>query len=491
MASRPRHSSRSDRDSDSMEALKPLVVLVLFGTILYGAYSVVQKGPSATEVTASQATTEAPSFAPPAVEVAAVAPAATAASPSAVAPSATSSPIPLATAVPVSTPAPAPAPPASVFPVATTPPPAPAAVVVAPPPSVAVPPATSLSPPPAVPTAPPPAMPTEPPAAPLQTAAIATAAAGAGAAIGAAATEPARMPPAAPTYLTAESAPPPAQDSLASLTPPAATAERPDRYATLSNTPPAPSSLVPGGVAPPPSSAATGSSAAFATAWADAHEKLAAGRYAEALAALSIWYDDPSLGLEESQRLEDLLGQLAGTVIYSQHDLLLPPHVAAAGETLPAIAMSLGISWQLLGKINGVDDPERLIPGEHIKVIRGPFDAVVSVSRRRISLQLGGNYAGSFPVVVGRQFLARVGSSIPVAEVHRGAGRDIQDVGGAVSSAGAKPSIVLADGLVIEAAEDPGIASDNSPATSLVVSVRDLAELLDILGPGSRVLVRQ
>ena len=491
MASRPRHSSRSDRDSDSMEALKPLVVLVLFGTILYGAYSVVQKGPSATEVTASQATTEAPAFAPPAVEVAAVAPAATAAPPSAVAPAATSGPIPLATAVPAPTPAPAPTPPASVFPVATTPPPAPAAVVVAPPPSVAAPPATSLSPPPAVPTVPPPAMPTEPPVAPLQTAAIAAAAAGAGAAIGAAATEPARMPPAAPTYLTAESAPPPAQDSLASLTPPAATAERPDRYATLSNTPPAPSSLVPGGVAPPPSSAATGSSAAFATAWADAHEKLAAGRYAEALAALSIWYDDPSLGLEESQRLEDLLGQLAGTVIYSQHDLLLPPHVAAAGETLPAIAMSLGISWQLLGKINGVDDPERLIPGEHLKVIRGPFDAVVSVSRRRISLQLGGNYAGSFPVVVGRQFLARVGSSIPVAEVHRGAGRDIQAVGGAVSSAGAKPSIVLADGLVIEAAEDPGIASDNSPATSLVVSVRDLAELLDILGPGSRVLVRQ
>ena len=73
MASRPRHSSRSDRDSDSMEALKPLVVLVLFGTILYGAYSVVQKGPSTTDG-ANQAATEAPPFAPPAVEVATAAP---------------------------------------------------------------------------------------------------------------------------------------------------------------------------------------------------------------------------------------------------------------------------------------------------------------------------------------------------------------------------------------------------------------------------------
>jgi hypothetical protein len=35
------------------------------------------------------------------------------------------------------------------------------------------------------------------------------------------------------------------------------------------------------------------------------------------------------------------------------------------------------------------------------------------------------------------------------------------------------------------------VASESSSATSLVVSVRDLAELIDLLGPGSKVLVRQ
>jgi hypothetical protein len=293
---------------------------------------------------------------------------------------------------------------------------------------------------------------------------------------------------ASPTYLSAVPALPPVADTAPASPPafpPAAAATPAAESPPQSLAPP----LDPRQM--PPTGSEASRTAAFASTWDDAPDKLAAGRSAEALAVLSLWYDDPSLGPEESQRLEDLLGQLAGTVIYSQQDLLLPPHVAAVGETLPTIAMPLGISWQLLGKINGIDHPERLIPGEHLKVIRGPFDAVVSVSRRRISLQLGGNYAGSFPVVVGRQFLARVGGSISVAEVHRGAGREIQAVGGAVSDPGAKPSIVLADGLVIEAAEDPGIASDNSPATSLVVSVRDLTELLDILGPGSKVLVRQ
>lgn len=467
MASRPRHSSRSDRDSDSMEAVKPLVVLVLFGTILYGAYSVVQKGPSSPP---ESTTSEAPPFTPPPVEIAAAAPAAT--SPP---PAVATSPIPLTTSTS----------PAVVAPPQPAPPSAPPAVPQPTPvgmPQVAS--APGIIAPPAVPTTPPPTMPNEPPAA------MVPAAAAAGAAVGTAmAADTARHAISTPTYLTAESAPPPVPDAVATTPPPlsAASPDRPDRYATLSTTPPVSSGLVPGGTPPPPSSAASGSSAAFATAWADAHEKLTAGRYAEALAALSIWYDDPSLGLEESQRLEDLLGQLAGTVIYSQQDLLLPPHVVAAGETLPAVALPLGISWQLLGKINGISGPQDLVPGEHIKVLRGPFDAVVSVSRRRLSLQLGGNYAGSFPVVVGRQFLGRVGSAIAVADVRRG----VPQPTGLSADPSAKPSIVLADGLVIEAAEDPGVVSETSPPTSLVVSVRDLAELLDILGPGSKVLIRQ
>ena len=504
MASRGKQQTRTNRESDSMEAVKPLVVLVLFGTILYGGYCVVQKGPS-TSVgdDAAESMPPAPAFVAPAMEVVAGVPAVT---PAAVTPPpVTTGPVPLtAPSVPAM-----PAPPLATQPLAMPPtepqpftaPIPPAAVAGTPPapPVVGFTEAATLPPTPTLPSTPPlpptpllSAEPSVPPA--FQTAAVAAAAAGAGAALGAAAaTEAARMSPSAPTYLTAESAPPPVQSALgAGISAPTAGDEvdRPDRYAALSISPP-PAGMAATAVAPPASSAVTGSSAAFATAWADAHEKLAAGRYAEALAALSIWYDDPSLGLEESQRLEDLLGQLAGSVIYSQHDLLLPPHVVAAGETLPAIAASLGVSWQLLGKINGVDDPQRLMPGEHLKLIRGPFDAVVSVSRRRVSLQLTGNYAGSFPVVVGRQFLGRVGNAIPVVEVRRGAGRDPQAAGFAAADPAAKPAIVLADGLVIEAAEDPGVASESVPATSLVLSVRDFAELIDLLGPGSKVLVRQ
>jgi len=404
---------RREPASDSMEALKPLVVLVLFGVILYGAYSVVQKGP-----TPLPGDAEAPPFAPPHVQ--------------------------LGTDRPAFEPPPA---------VVPGQPPFMAPVEIA---------AGGADDVPPLPEAPPMVTP------PAGGAAVPDA-----------------------THLTAAPADPPVAGDARSALPPHPV-DPPDRYASLpaphlagTIAPPldaAPSTALPPTIAPPNVTSAT--APAFAAAWADAGEKLAAGRWAEALAALSVWYDDPSLGLEESQRLEDLLGQLAGTVIYSPQDLLLPPHVVAQGENLQDIAAPLGVSWQLLAKINGVDHPDAVVPGEHLKVIRGPFDAVVSVSRRRLSLQVNGNYAGSFPVMIGRQLLDRVGGSVPVVTVQRGGADPLGLPGGPPL----RPAVILGDGLAIE---PPDGGSDGPAHASLVVSARDLDELVDILGPGSRVLVRQ
>ncbi|MBM4023180.1 MAG: LysM peptidoglycan-binding domain-containing protein, partial [Planctomycetes bacterium] len=316
MASRSKSDRRSDSGSDSMEAIKPLIVLVLFGTILYGAYSVVQKGPS-TPPGQPAASLEAPPFAPPAAEM-------------------PQQPLP-----PASSPAPT-------GPTGAPPSSAPAAAVA-----------------PAVPAAPPVTMPAATPPAALPHADAPVAAAAIAGVASPAVPVPVAVPDAAaarasdgpPTYLAAESARPPAQDDVAAASGPGD--DRPDRLASATS---ATLSALPPEMPPPPGSLP--SSAAFTTAWANAHDNLASGRYAEALTSLSVWYDDRSLSLEESQRLEDLLGQLAGTVIYSQQDLLLPPYVVTTGETLPAIAAPLGVSWRLLAKINGIADPMQLVPGE-------------------------------------------------------------------------------------------------------------------------------
>ena len=442
MAHRSKASLRRERDSDSMDSIKPLVVLGLLGTILYGAYCVVQNGPGQTGqpwqvpgITAESSMTSG-GFAPAATDTGMISNAPPFAPPAA-------SPIlsPAAVALP-----------AQGFP-AQAGFPTPAAVAGVP---AAVPPA-------AFPTA--------------AAASVATV-------------------DRSPTYLNAMSAPPPHADLIAASgsavpgsfdpQPPSTAVGDTQPVAMPSpNAPPMPAAQPPARAAP---------SAAFASAWVDAHDKLAAGRYAEALAVLSVWYDDQSLCLEESQQLDTLLGQLAGTVIYSQQDLLLAPHIVAAGDTLQPIAASLSVPWQLLAKINGIDDPAKLLPGEHLKVVRGPIDAVVSVSRRRVSLQVAGNYAGSFPVVIGRQLHDRIGASLNVVDVRRGTSSS-EPQGPAVQVAYAPPagpkSILLSDGMAIEAVEELALMVDAVPGSSLIMASRDLDELLDILGPGSHVLVRQ
>jgi len=419
MGRRPKSKQRREQQNDPLEALRPLVVLGLLGMILYGAYSIIQKGPR--EVAQSwqqngasgQATSDAPPFA--------------------------------------------------------TPPTSPPTVELAGP---AVPPA-------AIPAQ-------ERPSQPDQNPAIAAAAAASQAAALAAS-----APTASPGSLA--DAPLPNTSQPSSTTPASSAApvgdQLPPTYidavAAIPPKPAAPPATVP--MAP---QASPHDSVAFTAAWDDAHNKLEAGRYAEALAILSVWYDDASLSPEENRQLETLLGQLAGTVIYSTQDMLLPPHIVAPGETLENIARPLDIPWKLLSKINGVG-PEGPTPGQAIKVLRGPFDAVVSVSRRRLSLQVGGRYAGTFAVAIGNGFSARTGSSVQFLEVQPASTMPAHGTVPVAYQPAQRSAIMLSDGLRIEAAADPGFVASTPADQVLLVSLADFADLADILGPGSQLLVRQ
>jgi hypothetical protein len=61
------------------------------------------------------------------------------------------------------------------------------------------------------------------------------------------------------------------------------------------------------------------------------------------------------------------------------------------------------VPYLLLKNINGVRDPEILVPGTKLKVVRGPFRAEVSLDRREITLFTENLYAGRFPFELGGQ----------------------------------------------------------------------------------------
>lgn len=136
---------------------------------------------------------------------------------------------------------------------------------------------------------------------------------------------------------------------------------------------------------------------AFQQGWTAAREQIDEGKIIEAHTTLSALYHSSSLPSAERMALLDTLDQLAGRVIYSDENLLEPAYVVKRGEKLIDVAKMYHVPFVLLQKINGIRDPDVVLPGTKLKVIQGPFRAEVDLKTNEVTLFLRELYAGRFP----------------------------------------------------------------------------------------------
>jgi lipoprotein-anchoring transpeptidase ErfK/SrfK len=260
----------------------------------------------------------------------------------------------------------------------------------------------------------------------------------------------------------------------------------PDRYRTQDAAAPAGSDPGAGAAAEP--------AGTFVEAMEGARRELEAGQMASALAKLSAWHSNPRLSPEEQQQLTQLLDQVAGTVVYSTQHLLEPPYEVQPGERLEDIASRYHVPPQLLAKINGIDDPNNLRPGERLKVVRGPFNAVISLEKRELTLTLAdGSYAGRFPIGFGQDQPPREGTftvSDKVADpVYRGR-QQVVNSGDPTNPLGHR-WIGLGSDLGIHGTDRDENIGRTDLAGSISLSRRDIDDVFDILATGSKVTIRR
>jgi LysM domain/L,D-transpeptidase catalytic domain len=231
----------------------------------------------------------------------------------------------------------------------------------------------------------------------------------------------------------------------------------------------------------------------FAAALDQARHELDAGRLPEAHYQLSRWYDNPNLNQQEAQQLNDLLDQLAGTVIYSTQNLMEPACEVQQGETLERIAQRYNVPWQLLAKINGIDDPHSLRPGERLKVVRGPFSAVISLEKHTLTLMLNNAYAGRFSIGVGRDSPPPEGQyfvDVKVVDpIYYGPGRTIER--GDPANPLGRRWLGLGGQLGIHGTNDPRSIGQTDIPGSISLADRDIDDVFDILSEHSKVVVRR
>lgn len=220
---------------------------------------------------------------------------------------------------------------------------------------------------------------------------------------------------------------------------------------------------------------------AFATARPAIDGALARGDIEEAHRLLSVWYGDPTLQTSEQEEVKRLLNQLAGTVIYSTEHRLEPAHRVAPGETLETIAQKYNVPWQLLAKINSIPEPSAVQPGQELKVVRGPFSALVSSESNTLALMVADRYAGSFTIKAEGEAMNEgeyvVSQKQTVSEMGTAVKQVLLQPAGGVSG----PQLVL------------GPTSDSAgPVPGAIrVGPQDQEDIYDILSIGSRVIIRQ
>ena len=201
------------------------------------------------------------------------------------------------------------------------------------------------------------------------------------------------------------------------------------------------------------------------------------GKLVDALRELSRWYDHPAVPPEEQAHLVDFLGQLAGTVIYSRKPFLAAPYVVRAGDSLETLAAEYQVPWQLLAKINAIDNPNNLMPGQELKVVRGPFTAQLTqenASRAWLALFVDGLYAGRFQV---QGQWNKPDGTYPVVKFPSGQPGVIPTT---------KPYISLGGDLHLRLPDDVHNAEQ-----SVSIDPRDMSDVFDILSERSQITIRR
>ena len=232
---------------------------------------------------------------------------------------------------------------------------------------------------------------------------------------------------------------------------------------------------------------------AFTEFIAAAKERLNRGDFVEIYEALSAWHGESRLTTDEARQLTALLDQVAGTVIYSTGHFLEPAYRVRPGDTLDQIAETYNVAPRLLAKINGIRDPRPLEPGEELKVIRGPFDALIDLDKLELTLNLQGRYAGRFSIGTGNDCPQLEGSykvrEKMISPTYYGDKRPIgaDDPDNPLG----KRWIGLDNRIGIHGTNDPRNVGAVAKRGTICLGDRDIDDVFDILTIGSRVVIRR
>lgn len=124
-------------------------------------------------------------------------------------------------------------------------------------------------------------------------------------------------------------------------------------------------------------------------------KKLAGGDLVQARVLYSRALADANAAKEDRERLRGKLAQINQDLLFSPKigpgDPLVETYTVVGGDSLVKIARKrdLAVDWRLIQRVNGMSSPNVLREGQKLKLVRGPFHAVVHKNDYRLDVYTG------------------------------------------------------------------------------------------------------
>lgn len=138
---------------------------------------------------------------------------------------------------------------------------------------------------------------------------------------------------------------------------------------------------------------------------AAAEEKLAAGETLAAHREFSKLYWNHK---ELRPLMQETIDSTAKAIFFQSKPHYIEPYVIQEGDRLEAIAKKYQLSWEYLAKLNRTE-PRRIQIGQKLKVVKGPFGAVVDLKEFALTIHLQGYYVKRYVVGIGKDGSSPVG----------------------------------------------------------------------------------
>ncbi len=218
--------------------------------------------------------------------------------------------------------------------------------------------------------------------------------------------------------------------------------------------------------------------------------QIKAAQVVEAHKALSkLYWQQPDLRSHVQERID----LTAKAIYFSPQPHIQEPYVVQAGDQLRKIATKHHVPWPYLVRLNRID-PKRLREGQKLKVIDGPFGAVITLTDFELTLHLGGQYVRSYPCCIGKNNATPTGKFKVLNKV---TSPQYTDPDGKVFS-GSDPKnplgthwIDLGDSYGIHGTIEPDSIGKAESRGCIRLLNADVSEVYDLLETGAEVVIRQ